>query len=214
MNAFEKGLRRYFSAAQLARIQRVSVGIAGAGGLGSNCAALLVRSGFQKLTIVDFDTVELSNLNRQFFFSSQLGTVKVEALADNLRRINPDLQLRCVRGKIEQTNLKELFASCDVLVEALDQAEMKAILTEMFSEMNKLTVAASGIAGCGASDRIKTRRIGKKLYLIGDFVTGTEQAVPYAPCVMIAAAKQADVILDCVLKGEVVCDANGRHAEF
>ena len=101
MNHLEERLARDLGLERLRKIQAIKVGIAGAGGLGSNCAFNLVRSGFKKLAIVDFDRVEPSNLNRQFYFADQIGLAKVAALKDNLLRINPDLELEIHQEKIE-----------------------------------------------------------------------------------------------------------------
>lgn len=200
MNRFEQGLLTYFSAEQLAKIQRVKIGIAGAGGLGSNCAALLVRSGFTRLKIVDFDKVEPSNLNRQFFFLEQTGGEKVEMLSDNLRKINPDAAIEALVHKIEQGDVGALFSDCDVVVEALDQARYKKMLVEAYYRTGKLVVAASGLAGWGNSDRIQVHKIKEAFYLVGDLQTGVgKDCPPLAPCVAIAAAKQADIVLSYIL---------------
>lgn len=199
MNAFEQGLLRYLSQAQLQKLQRVFVGIAGVGGLGSNCAMLLVRAGFKRLLLVDFDVVEASNLNRQFFFPAQIGQAKVEALAENLRRVQPDLHLRCLRCKIEAANVKKIFAPCDILVEALDAPEAKAALLAAHCDTGKCIVAASGVAGFGNSDQVRTKRLGDALYIVGDFASDAADLPPFAPRVTLAAAKQADLVLAYVL---------------
>lgn len=200
MNEFEQGLLRYLTPAQLARIQAVKVGIAGAGGLGSNVAANLVRSGFCRLKIVDFDSVEASNLNRQFYFLAQTGRPKTEALRENLVRINPDAAIEVLTGRVEAANAAALFAGCDVVVEALDRPEDKRLLVECQLNFPGLLVAASGLGGWGESDRIRVHRIKENFYLVGDLTTGVApDCPPLAPCVAIAAAKQADVILSHVL---------------
>ncbi len=196
MNCLHRGLERYFSAEQLARIAAVRVGIAGAGGLGSNCAQMLVRSGFTQLTIADFDVVEAANLNRQFFFPDQLGRPKVEALRENLLRLNPDLRANFVNRRIDADNAPETFAGCDVIVEAFDRAEYKKMLAEVFYNAVPLYISASGLGGWGNSDSITVRRVNSRFYLVGDSVTeANEAAPPCAPRVHIAAAKQADLVL-------------------
>ncbi|MHB1455369.1 MAG: sulfur carrier protein ThiS adenylyltransferase ThiF [Armatimonadota bacterium] len=200
MNEFEQALNRYLSVEQLERIRSVKVGIAGAGGLGSNCAAALVRTGFRHIKIADFDVVDYSNLNRQFYFVKQVGQSKVEALKENLISINPAVDIEIIPVKLEADNVAEHFADCDVVVEAFDRAEYKKLIVETFIGSSKLLVAASGLAGWGNSDRIKVHRIKENFYLIGDLVTGVGPDVPpLAPCVFIAAAKQADVVLSYAL---------------
>jgi sulfur carrier protein ThiS adenylyltransferase len=199
--SFDSVTSHYFSPAQLARIRQTRIGIAGAGGLGSNCAVNLVRCGFEDFTIVDFDKIEPSNLNRQSFFSDQIGTAKVTALAENLRRINPALQLTMHQLRLDQGNLAEIFADCNAVVEAFDNPVCKAMVAQAFARSQKLLVCASGLAGFGDSDRITTRRIHERFYIVGDQRSEVSGDVkPYAPCVAIAAAKQADVVLSWVLR--------------
>ena len=204
MNRLETALTRQLGEARLSRLQKVRVGLAGAGGLGSNSAAYLVRSGFKQLVLVDFDAVEASNLNRQFFFADQVGMIKVEALRSNLLRINPDLKLTVAPEKLTEDNLDRYFGECHVVVEALDRPESKRMLVEHFWNSSKLLVSASGMAGWGRSDALVTRKYGNNLYVVGDQdAEVTPGRPPLAPRVNIAAAKQADIILNWVL-GE--CD--------
>ncbi|HEY3297064.1 MAG TPA: sulfur carrier protein ThiS adenylyltransferase ThiF [Armatimonadota bacterium] len=200
MNGFEQGLRRYLSEEQLCRIRSVKVGIAGAGGLGSNCAAALVRSGFRHLKITDFDVVDNSNLNRQFYFLHQVGQTKVEALRENLINIDPDADIEASAVKLTAQNVGEIFQDCDVVVEAFDRPEYKKMIVETIMGSKKLLVAASGLAGWGESDRISVRKVRDNFYLVGDLSTGIAAGVPpLAPCVLIAAAKQADIVLSYAL---------------
>lgn len=210
MNSFEKALTGFLGNENLARIHNVKVGIAGAGGLGSNCAMFLVRCGFKKFRIVDSDTVELSNLNRQFYFATQVGQRKVEALRDNLLMINPGLEIEILTDRIEQDNVKDLFAYCDVVVEALDGAADKRMVVEAYMHSDKLVVAASGLAGWGRSDDITVHRIKNNFYLVGDMASETApDRPPMAPRVNVAAAKQADVILSYFLDNPTGGDHGG-----
>ncbi len=196
MSSFYNGLSRYFNASERKIIRSLKIGIAGAGGLGSNCAMNLVRSGFEHFVIADFDTVDHSNLNRQFYFSDQAGFLKVTALKNNLLDINPDLSITVSNEQVSEENTQRIFGDCDCIVEAFDDAKAKKMIIEHFSNSQKLVVAASGIAGCGNTDLIRTRKINSKLYIIGDFVSESSELLPpYSPGVSIAAAKQADVIL-------------------
>ncbi len=200
-NQLKKGLGQYFSKEQITRINSVCVGIAGAGGLGSNCAVNLVRSGFNRLAIADFDLVEPSNLNRQFFFADQIGQPKVEALADNLRRINPDLELQLLKGRITSENAFDFFADCRFVVEAFDCAAAKTTLLEALANSGKVLVAASGLAGWGDADELITRKLSETLYLVGDSTSGIKAGLPpCAPRVNVASAKQANIILRQILE--------------
>lgn len=200
MNVFEKGLCDYVGEDCLKKIQKFKIGIAGVGGLGSNCALNLVRSGFKKFKIVDFDIVEPSNLNRQFYFLDQLNTPKVEALKLNLLRINPDLEIEDINIKLERENIKQIFEDCDILVEAFDKAMYKAMMAESFFSSGKLLVCASGIGGWGKSDEIIVKKVHEKFYIVGDFISEVGKDIPpVSPRVNIVAAKQADVILSIVV---------------
>lgn len=202
-NDFEKGLLSHIKKEQLEKLQKVKVGVAGAGGLGSNCVFNLVRSGFKKFKIVDFDIVEKSNLNRQFFFLDQINMPKVEALKENLKRINPDVEIEAVCKTITEENINHLFSCCDVVIEAFDKVKYKKIIVENFLNSDKLLVCASGLAGWGNSDDIKVRKVHDKFYIIGDLTTEVDENLPpISPRVNIAAAKQADVILNYFLEYE------------
>jgi sulfur carrier protein ThiS adenylyltransferase len=201
MNILRQGLERYFSQAQLERIAGLTVGIAGAGGLGSNCAAMLTRSGFCNFVIADFDLVEPSNLNRQFYFATQVGHLKVEALAANLRLINPDLNLATYSCRIQRDNALEIFAACDIIIEAFDQPEDKRILCEAFYHTGKLLIAASGLAGWHQPDDIVISKIHDKFFIVGDQHSAVSpSSPPCAPKVNIAAAKQANIVLSAALE--------------
>lgn len=200
MNHFEDSLVKYFGKDRLRKIQKVKVGIAGAGGLGSNCAANLVRSGFRKFVVCDFDIVEMSNLNRQFYFPDQIGMPKIDALAENLFRINPSLELEMVKIKINEGNAAQIFSSCDIVVEAFDCAISKRILAETYANFARLYVSASGIAGWGDSDGIAIRKINDNFYMVGDARSEVSEGLPpCSPRVSIAAAKEADIVLSWVI---------------
>lgn len=199
MNSFEQTIAKFLTQKQLEKVQNIQIGLGGAGGLGSNCAVNLVRSGFKNFHIVDFDVVEASNLNRQFFFQDQIGMSKVEALKENLLRINPELEIVIEKQRITRANV-QVFDKCDVIVEAFDQVESKQIILEQYVGGDTLVVATSGIAGWGNSDAIKVNQVVPNFYLIGDLQTAVNNDnPPMSPKVQIAAAKQADVILEWVL---------------
>lgn len=199
-NDFERGLLRYLQEEQLERIQAIKIGIAGCGGLGSNCAMILVRSGFKRITIVDFDTIEVSNLNRQNFFFENIGEEKVKVTAENLRRINPDVNVQVHSQKISAKNAQVLFADCDIIIEALDKPDAKVMLVEQLVGKKELVIAASGLAGYGGSEKIQVHKMNQQFYVIGDLESGIDRLPPMSPKVMITAAKQADIVLEYVLK--------------
>ena len=196
MNLAEQGMAAYLGEERLAFLQAVTVGIAGAGGLGSNCAMHLVRSGFKRFVIADFDRVEPSNLNRQAFRLDQVGQEKVAALADNMRGVNPDAAVETHVLRLSPENVAGVFSECDAVVEALDAARAKAMLAEAFAPAGLLLVAASGMGGAGNADEIVTRRVRENFYVVGDMATECDgENPPLSPRVGVAAAKQADVVL-------------------
>jgi sulfur carrier protein ThiS adenylyltransferase len=199
---YEAALAQKIGVAGVGALREVKVGIAGAGGLGSNCAVNLVRCGFVRLKLVDFDVVEASNLDRQFYFADQVGRAKVEALKQNLLRINPDLNLETLVARIGEGDGPRIFGDCDVIAECLDRAEAKSLLVSDLMPLGKLIVAASGLGGYGETDRIRVHRIRENLVVIGDLTSDCADHPALSPRVCITAAKQADVILEYVLTGQ------------
>ena len=198
------GANPYLTDSERARLEGARIGIAGAGGLGSNCAAHLVRAGVKKFVIADFDTVAESNLNRQFFFRDQIGRKKVDALAENLRRIEPDLDLDCRDVKLTAENIGGTFADCQIVVEAFDSADAKAMLLHALLPLGQPIVSASGLAGWGRSLEIRQRRIGKNLILIGDTASDVRNGLaPVSPRVGIAAAMEANAVVALLLGKEL-----------
>jgi len=197
--AFHEHLIKKIGRDSFKRLREVRVGIAGAGGLGSNCAAHLVRVGFRKMRLIDFDVVEAGNLDRQFYFADQVGMYKVEALRRNLLRITPDLDLDIEVIKIEKTSVRDLFSDCAIVAECLDRAEEKSALVSELLFLKKFVVAVSGLGGYGSSDDIRVHPVKENLVLIGDLQSDIAFRPALSPRVAIAAAKQADVILQHVL---------------
>ena len=186
------------------KIKKAVVGIAGLGGLGSAVAIALARIGVGTLILVDFDVVEPSNLNRQQYFIHQIGMPKVEALRENLTRINPYVRIVTCPEKLNRNNAERIFKDAQVVVEAFDRAEEKAMLINVLSEKmpDKYIVAASGVAGYGENNEIRTVRFSSRIFIIGDQKTAAEPGVGLmAPRVGIAAHHQANLVLR-ILLGE------------
>jgi sulfur carrier protein ThiS adenylyltransferase len=207
MGDFKKVIQGYFKEEDLKKILSVKIGIAGLGGLGSNCAVNLVRSGINNLILVDFDRIEPKNLNRQFYFQHQIGLFKTEALTENLKKINPDIKITSFNERLEENNIFKFFNRCEVIVEAFDKAEYKSLLVSKLLPTRKLIVSASGLAGYGNSDDIKIHRIKKNLIIVGDLKSeAAANLPPLSPRVNIAAAKQADIILEYIIKTPSITD--------
>lgn len=186
-------------------LQKFRVGIAGAGGLGSNCAVALARTGIGTLVIADFDKVEEGNLNRQYYFLQQTGLPKTEALKDNISLINKNVTVITHKVIISPENIPEIFAKCDVIVEAFDRKEMKEMLIETVQKkMPGLpVVVGSGLAGWGNSESIRCRKIDETLYVCGDETTEvSDDMPPLAPRVGVVANLQADTVLEILMKKE------------
>ena len=181
-----------------------TVAVCGLGGLGSNIAISLARAGIGKLLLIDFDCVDISNLHRQQYKASQIGQCKTDALAENLLEIAPYTDIKTVTVKLTEDNFAELLKDADIICEALDNAEAKAMLVNGVLEQLPacFLVAASGMAGMDTPNTIKTRKIGKRFYLCGDEVSDVEGTIGLvAPRVMLCAAHQAQTILR-ILAGE------------
>ena len=189
----------YLTPEERAALESVRVGIAGAGGLGSNCAMHLVRSGVKHITIVDFDVVNESNLNRQFFFRDQIGQKKVEAIKANLLRIEPDADIRAVDIRLDASSAREIFADCGIVVEAFDAVDAKVMLVSALASSGKKLVTASGLAGWGRSNAMRVRKMGN-IVAIGDGETSVgDGAAPVSPRVGIAAAMEANAVVSLLL---------------
>lgn len=181
------------------------VAICGLGGLGSNIAICLARAGVGKLHLVDFDRVDISNLNRQQYAAAQLGMEKTEALEANLKAIAPYIEIKTDTIRITEDNLIELLEEDDIVCEAFDNPEAKAMLVngilEYFPE--KYLVSASGMAGFGSANSIRTRRLSERFYLCGDGVSDVSDGIGLVSArVMVCAAHQAHMILR-ILSGEL-----------
>ena len=186
------------------RFVSASVAICGLGGLGSNIACSLARAGIGKLILIDFDRVDITNLHRQQYKAKQIGQFKTEALAENIKEIAPYIDLVTITQKITQDNFKDLLKNVDIVCEAFDDAEAKAMLVNGVLEQlpNTYLVAASGMAGIGTPNTIRTRKITKRFYLCGDEVSDVSDTIGLvAPRVMLCAAHQAHTVLR-ILAGE------------
>jgi len=178
-----------------------TVGIAGAGGLGSNCAVALARIGIGRLIMAGFDVVSESNLNRQYYFHDQIGEKKAIAIKANILRINPSVDVIAHDLQLTPENISKTFSNCDVIVEAFDHAAQKEMLIEtVLSEMpEKYLVVGLGMAGWGMNDTIHCRQIGK-MYICGDEVSEiSPELPPIAPRVGIVSNMQANVVLEILL---------------
>ena len=188
------------------KLKKTRVCILGLGGLGSNVAVLLARSGIGYLKLVDFDIVEASNLNRQQYRISHIGIKKTEAMKSIIREINPFVEVDILNIKVYRENIYSIVGDIEIVVEAFDRAETKAMtLEELLTNKNKIVVSASGMAGLGPANEIITRKIKDNFYLMGDNYSDYEEySGIMSTRVMLCAAHQANIVLRLILgeKGE------------
>ena len=186
------------------KFSSVTVAICGLGGLGSNVAISLARAGIGNLILIDFDRVDITNLHRQQYKANQLGMNKTDALRDNLLEIAPYVTLETHTICVKEENATHLLQGADIICEAFDDAECKAMLTNLVLEEmpDKYLVAASGMAGFGSVNSIRTRKITSKFYLCGDEKSDVQsEGGLVSSRVMLCAAHQAHTVLR-ILAGE------------
>ena len=186
------------------KFSSVCVAVCGLGGLGSNIAVSLARAGIGRLILIDFDRVDITNLHRQQYKADQIGRYKTDALLENLREISPYMKADIFTERITEENFAELLKDADIICEAFDGAESKAMLVNKVLEElpDRYIVAASGMAGMGTPNSIKTRKITKRFYLSGDGQSDAADTVGLvAPRVMLCAAHQAHTVLR-IIAGE------------
>ncbi len=189
------------------KLSAATVAICGLGGLGSNIAIVLARAGVGRLILIDFDKVDVTNLHRQQYKASQVGMYKTEALKENLKELAPYIQVVTHTVQMTEENVEVLLKDADIICEAFDKPEEKAMLVNTVLEKlsNRYLVAASGMAGLASANSIRTRKITKRFYLCGDEISDVEQGMGLvASRVMLCAAHEAHMVLR-ILAGE--CEA-------
>ena len=188
------------------KLKKAEVCILGLGGLGSNVAILLARGGIGHLKLIDFDVVEASNLNRQQYRISHIGMKKTEAIKTIIKEINPFVEIETFDIKVDRKNIYSIVGDIEIVVEAFDRAETKAMaIEELLTNKNKIVVSASGMSGLGSANEIITRKVRNNFYLIGDNYSDYEEySGIMSTRVMLCAAHQANMVLRLILgeKGE------------
>lgn len=181
-------------------LQRATVGVAGCGGLGSTIAISLVRAGVGNLILLDFDVIELSNLNRQQFLLADVGKKKVDVLSDYLKAINPCINIEKHDSELKPENVKEIFGKADLLIEAFDRAENKKWLIESWcnSFPHKPVVCGNGLAGYGKTEDLKVIKIGN-IYFCGDGKSDMKKGL-CAPRIGIVANMEANAAIEILME--------------
>ena len=181
-----------------------TVAICGLGGLGSNIAIALTRAGVGKLILIDFDKVDITNLNRQQYKMSQLGKYKTESFLENIREISPYTEAIIHTVKLNEENIPELLGEADIICEAFDKADQKAMLVNTVLETfpDKYMLSGTGMAGFGSANTIQSRKVFGKFYLCGDEKSDVNDGIGLvASRVMVCAAHEAHMVLR-LLSGE------------
>lgn len=187
------------------KLKKSSVVVAGVGGLGSNIVVSLARMGVGRIRFADFDIVEPSNINRQYYFIDQIGTKKVFALHDTLMRINPYIKYEPFDNYLDINNMYSMFEDFDIIIEAFDKAEEKSKITGFVLThfKDKPFIAASGVAGYGDTQEIMIKKIKEHFYIVGDFKTEASMGMGLmAPRVAVAANIQANLAVR-ILLGDI-----------
>lgn len=142
------GILRLYGAASQERLRHAHVCVVGIGGVGSWAVEALARSGIGKLTLVDMDDVCVSNVNRQIHaVTGTFGKPKVEAMAERVRLINPDCEVRAEQIFFTAATAPQLLApDYDAVLDAIDTRAMKALLIAL-SRAKKIPVVTTGGAG-------------------------------------------------------------------
>ena len=185
------------------KISSATVAVCGLGGLGSNIAIALARAGIGKLILIDFDKVDITNLHRQQYKANQIGMNKTQALKNNLKEINPYLETEIHTVFLDESNAKGLLSDADIICEAFDNAEAKAMLVNYVLEelCDKYIVASSGMAGLDSANSIKTRKVSRRFYLCGDEISDVKDGIGLMSSrVMVCAAHQAHTVLRIIAK--------------
>jgi len=198
-NVFERGLLRYLSEEQLQTIQSKKIGIGSAGGLGSNAAMILVRSGFKNIEMLDFDVVDASNLNRQQYFIKEIGQPKMAITKKRLLDINPALNITTHHTKWSTETGSRYFQGCDFIVEDFDQADFKYQFVEHYQDKTDWLISGVGMAGLLEKRPMGVKKLGN-VYFVGDLSTDSSCGhPPMAPRVTACAAMMAEIVLDITL---------------
>lgn len=198
----EKTLQERITPQIYEKMKRAEIGIAGLGGLGSNIAVMLARTGIGHLHLVDFDKVDLTNLNRQAYHISHLNRLKTDALKELLLEINPYLDVTTKTVRVTKDNATELFGKYAIVCEAFDHPENKAMLVNTLLEQcpQMKIISGSGMAGYGSANDIVTKRAMKNLYICGDGITEVKQGISLiASRVSICAGHQANMVIRLIL---------------
>ncbi len=159
MNDYLSRSEALLGAAAMEKLKQAHVAVVGLGGVGAVCAEALARSGVGRLTLLDFDLVAPSNLNRQLpALVSTLGQAKTEALAARLRDAAPEVSLRLLRQRYEPKNREEIFAErADYIADCIDAVADKC---DLIAESLRRGIPIVSSMGTGGKTDASLLRLG------------------------------------------------------
>lgn len=180
-------------------LKQTKVVILGCGGIGSNVARLLVQSGIEQLTLIDYDVVDPTNLNRQFYTYNQIGSYKIDCLGDNLQAINPNVKLTKLNVHLDKDNIASYTAGYDFVIDGFDTPLMKSLIVNSSGWHGSYLILANGMAGIKPASEIVTRKLTDDVYVCGDGSNGVKPRIGLmATQVTLVASQMANKIIEII----------------
>ena len=128
------------------KLKLANVLIVGCGGIGCTSAELLARAGVGQITLIDADTIEMSNLQRQIaYVEENIGFYKSEILAKRLKQINPHIRIESYTSKLDESNAEQLISNQDLVLDGCDNFTTRYLVNQMCTQLNVPLISASAI---------------------------------------------------------------------
>ncbi len=186
-------------------LKKAHVFITGCGALGSVTAMYLAGAGIGKISIADFDTIDISNLQRQLFYSTtETGESKAETLATRMRLLNPGCEVECHNVIITESSALELYSECDFIVDATDNPSSKFMTDKICHELGK-PCCIGGVAGF--SGQVMSWARGHVRYSQIFYPEGVETGI--MPCSISGVLGPAAGIIACCQASETIKHLTG-----
>ena len=182
------------------KLKDAKVSILGCGGLGSNIAMTLARSGIGELYLYDFDLIEYSNLNRQNFTLDELGGDKAELTKKKIESTLPYVKCHNQNIYLDTESMDSIVDRTDIFIEAFDNKESKTMLFDYFvGRQDKYLITGNGVSGLGELSDIKIKQI-ENVIMIGDFNSNPDEGLYLAYVSLIANLEALTAIK--IIKGD------------
>lgn len=128
------------------KLKLANVLIVGCGGIGCTSAELLARAGVGQITLIDADTIEISNLQRQIaYVEENIGFYKSEILAKRLKQINPHIRIKSYTSKLDESNAEQLISTQDLVLDGCDNFTTRYLVNQICTQLNVPLISASAI---------------------------------------------------------------------